>query len=548
MRLATTEQMRHLEQIAVDAGDTWAGLMEQAGWGVAQEALRLLGDARKRPVVVLVGPGNNGGDGLVAARHLHDAGASVSLYIWKRTWKPGQDANWQRCRERTLAEVLAADDESRSRLRDLLSRASLVIDALLGMGVTRPVTGELAEIVGVVDQLRRAAPKAGQSVYAILSIDMPTGVQSDSGAVLETAIRADTTVATGLPKRGLMLYPGRGYAGTVALAEIGIPSSSLETIMSTTISREDARALLPPRPEDAHKGTFGKVMVVAGSLNYPGAAALATGGASRVGAGLVTLATARSILGLSGRSADVTLLPLHEAPLGSIDAEAAEEILKNITGYQALLVGPGLGKEKPTTQFVKRLLGLEQPRKLSRVGFRVHNIETEKSDDHKKASQLPPMVLDADGLNILAEIDEWSEDMEHNRLILTPHPGEIKRLLGVEELDADLVQVATNAASAWGQVVVLKGATTVVAAPDGRNVVHAAGNAALATGGTGDVLSGMIAGLLAQGMTLFDAAVLGVYLHSAAGALLREELGDTGTLASDLLLCVPRAIKELKAR
>jgi NAD(P)H-hydrate epimerase len=253
------------------------------------------------------------------------------------------------------------------------------------------------------------------------------------------------------------------------------------------------------------------------------------------------------VLGLSGRSADVTLLPLHEAPLGAIDAEAAEEIFKNIAGYQALLVGPGLGKEKPTTQFVRRLLGLEQPRKLSRVGFRVHEVDMHKAEDHKKPSELPPVVLDADGLNILAEIDEWSDNLEHNRLILTPHPGEIKRLLGVEELEADMVQVATNAASTWGQVVVLKSATTVVAAPDGRSVVHAAGNAALATGGTGDVLSGMIAGLLAQGMALFDAAVLGVYLHGAAGTLLREELGDTGTLASDLLLRVPRAIKELKA-
>jgi NAD(P)H-hydrate epimerase len=545
MHLATTEQMRHLEQAAVDAGDTWAGLMEQAGWGVAQEALRLLGDARKRPVVVLVGPGNNGGDGLVAARHLHDAGASVSLYIWKRT-RDDKDANWQRCRERNMTEVVAADDDNRSHLRDLLSRANLVIDALLGMGVTRPVTGELAEVVGVVNQLRRAAPKAGQPACTILSVDMPTGIQSDSGAVMESAIRADITVATGLPKRGLMLYPGRSYAGVVALAEIGIPSSNLETIMSTTISNKDARSLLPPRPEDAHKGTFGKVMVVAGSLNYPGAAALSTGGASRVGAGLVTLATARSILGLSGRSADVTLLPLHESPPGAIGAEAAEEVFKNVTDYQALLVGPGLGKEKPTVQFVKRLLGLEQPRKLSRVGFRVQQLEAEK-EDLNKTSQLPPMVLDADGLNILAEIDEWSDSLDHDRLILTPHPGEIKRLLGVEQLDSDLVQVATDAASTWGQVVVLKGATTVVAAPDGRSVVHAAGNAALATGGTGDVLSGMIVGLLAQGMALFDAAVLGVYLHSAAGTLLREELGDTGTLASDLLLRVPRAIKELKA-
>lgn len=545
MHIVTTEQMRRLEQAAVDAGATWSDLMEQAGWGVAQEALRRLGEARGRQVLVLVGPGNNGGDGLVVARHLHDAGARVTLYIWRRA-NPERDPNWQRCRQRHLAEFLAAEDPDRTRLRGLLATSNLVVDALLGMGVSRPVTGELAMIVETVNAVcdERRATDSGQG--AVLSIDLPTGIHSDNGTVLEVALRADVTVATGLPKRGLMLYPGRVYAGEVAVVDIGIPPADLETIMSEMITREQARALLPARPPDAHKGTFGKVMVVAGSLRYPGAALLATASAGRVGAGLVTLAAARSILGVSGRAPEVTLLPLPEADWGTINATAADELFKNIEGYTALLIGPGLGREEPTSQFLQRLLGIERRRTRPRVGFRIQNNQDETKADSQHLPTLPATVIDADGLNLLSEIEDWPDHLSPGKVVLTPHPGEMKRLLKVEALAADTVQVATDAAGRWKQVVVLKGATTVVAAPDGRSVVHTGGNPALATAGTGDVLAGAITGLIAQGLDLFAGAVLGVYLHAAAGALVRDEFGDAGTLASDLLPYLPRAIKVLK--
>jgi NAD(P)H-hydrate epimerase len=269
-----------------------------------------------------------------------------------------------------------------------------------------------------------------------------------------------------------------------------------------------------------------------------------------VGAGLVTLATARSILVTSPRGPEVTLLPLHEASAGTIDAEAADTLLKNLDGYAALLVGPGLGREKPTGLFLRRLLGMEQPRRLSRVGFRVQelaeNAPGTATHPPEDSVALPPTVLDADALNLLSEVDDWAANLHAEQFVLTPHPGEMRRLLGVDELASDVVQVATDAAQKWQQVVVLKGDTTVIAAPDGRSAVLADGNPALATAGTGDVLAGAIAGLLAQGMPRYDAAVLGVYLHSAAGALLRDELGEAGTLASDLLIRLPRAIKELR--
>lgn len=576
--IVTTAPMRALEQATVDAGATWGGLMEQAGWGVAQVALRLLGGGRDRRVLVLVGPGNNGGDGLVVARHLHDAGAHVALYLWRRT-HPETDGNWQHCRRRGIVEQDAAADPQQTWLRSQVDQADLVVDALLGMGTTRPVTGTLAQIVEVVnatgrhgdmgaegqggrgaggqarahcmrppDPLPAGGPVSERSERPyppVLSIDLPTGINSDTGAVLGVAIRADLTVATGLIKRGLLLHPGRGYAGALAIADIGIPPTNLEAIMSELLTDERARALLPARPAEAHKGTFGKVMVVAGSLHYPGAAALACAGAARVGAGLVTLAAGRTVLGMGGRGPEVTLLPLPEGEWGAVGPNAVEELGKHMAGYAALLIGPGLGQADPTKQFIQRMLGLEQPKSRGRVGFLSGG--DQPATEGGKPLDLPPTVLDADGLNLLAAIEDWPEHLPKGRLIFTPHPGEMRRLLKVDELPDDLVDTTADAAQRWGQVLVLKGATTIIAGPDGRTLVHDGANPALATAGTGDVLAGAIAGLLAQGLAPFDAAALGVYLHAAAGARVRESLGDSGALASDLLLELPRAIKHLRS-
>jgi NAD(P)H-hydrate epimerase len=285
-------------------------------------------------------------------------------------------------------------------------------------------------------------------------------------------------------------------------------------------------------------------MVVAGSLLYPGAASLATAGAARVGAGVVTLATGRRALGGPGRLAEITLRPLPEADWGVLGEAAADELFKHLEGYSALLIGPGLGREEPTRGFLERLLGLDAPRQRGHIGFRIGT--SEEPHAGKPHAELPPAVIDADGLNVLSEIDGWWERLARGRLVLTPHPGEMKRLLKADELDEDYAKVAEEASKKWGQVVVLKGATTVVASPEGQTLLNDGGNAALATAGTGDVLAGAVAGLLAQGLAPFDAAALGVYLHSAAGRLVRDDLGDAGALASDLLPRLPLAIKALK--
>ena len=540
--------MRAIEQAAVDAGATWPGLMEQAGWGVAQIAMQVLGRTDGKRVLVLAGPGNNGGDGLVVARHLCDAGAYVTLYLWRRDTQA--DTNGQRCRERDIPEYAGSADPTRADLRRLLAEVDMVVDALIGAGISRAVEGELAEIVEQVNQEPRTKnqePNASVlgSRFSVLAVDLPTGIHSDTGARMGMALRADLTAATGLIKRGLLQYPGRIYAGEIRVVEIGLPPAHLEAIMSERIDAARARELLPRRPDNAHKGTFGKVLVVAGSLQYPGAAGLASAGAARVGAGLVTLAIGRSGLGGPGRLPEITLQLLPEADWNALGEGAADEALKHLDGYQALLVGPGIGREEPTRLFLERLLGLDSPRHRGHIGFRVA-ANAEKPAEGRARPELPPTVIDADALTLLSQIESWWERLPHGRCVLTPHPGEMKRLLAADELDADSVKLAEDAAKKWGQVVVLKGATTVVADLEGRSMVNDGGNAALATAGTGDVLAGAIAGLLAQGLAPFDAATLGVYLHSAAGRILREDLGDMGTIASDLLPRLPKAIKLLK--
>lgn len=549
MRIVTTQQMRQLEEATVAAGATWPGLMEQAGWGVAQEILRLRGLGPENHVLILVGPGNNGGDALVVARHLHDANLQVTLYIWRRN-QDQSDLNWERCRNRAIPTIFLSQDTHYAELRRLLSQATLVVDGMLGMGTTRLVSGELAEIIASVNALR-AERKPAQAPNEppqplIVSIDLPTGINSDTGQVLGSALRADLTIATGVAKQGLFFYPGTEYAGDLALAEIGVPPAQLEAVMSETLTTDLARKLLPARPEDSHKGTFGKALIVAGSLRYPGAASLASAAAARAGAGLVTLATGRSIIG-AGRIPEVTLLPLPEADFGTLGEAAAGKLLEDMKGYTSLLIGPGLGHEEPTALFFKRLLGLESSnKKRGRVGFRLGAEEEASALASNERPELPSLVIDADGLNILAQIENWHELLPEGRAVLTPHPGEMLRLLKSEDLGDDPIELARESAKRWGQILILKGSTTVIAAPDGRVVVHKQGNPALATAGTGDVLAGTIVALLAQKLAPFDAAVLGVYLHGAAGALVREEFGDMGAIASDLLPKLPKAAKALR--
>jgi len=542
MKIVTAAEMKAIEQGADAGGHSYAAMMEHAGRAVAEEALRLC--EAGSCVLILVGPGNNGGDGLVAARDLHDAGIAVSLYVWKR--KLEDDANYDQTQARRVPTAFAAADEGFETLRAALGETDLVVDALLGTGVARPIEGTLKDLLDVVrDELARQP-------VTVLAVDLPSGLNPDTGAVDPATLPADVTVTFAYPKRGFYQFPGAGVVGRVVIADIGILPALAADVPLELMTPEDVRARLPARPAHAHKTTFGRALVVAGSINYPGAAYLAAAAATRVGAGLVTLATARSLLAVvAGTLHAITYLPLPE-DLGAITPDALKLIGEWLPRYRALLVGPGLGTDPLTCELVRRLLGVERAESGRRhIGFRFG----EPPADESPELALPPTVVDADGLNALAAVNGWPARLSQElKLVLTPHAGEMARLtqsslgragLDAQTIEADRLETARRYAVEWGQVVVLKGAHTVVAGPDGRAMVSPFANPALATAGTGDVLAGAIVGLLTQGLSPFDAALCGVYFHAQAGERVRDEIGAAGPVADDLLPRLPAVIRAL---
>ena len=517
MKLVTVEQMMELER---KAGVPVPQLMENAGLAVAQEVWLLLGEVAEHAVLVLAGPGNNGGDGLVAARHLHDWGSKVNVYMLKPRDAEKDDV-YRQVVERDIPVKTAAQDKSFQALEEMLARAEVIIDGLLGTGRMRPIDGKLAEIMK-----RLAATRQRPLPPHILALDLPSGVDCDTGTVDPLCVPAEVTVALAHSKVGLHTLPAAQYCGRIEVVDIGIPPALSENLPYGLMTAAWARPLLPPRPPEANKGTFGKVLVVAGSTNYIGAAYLASVGAGRVGAGLVTLACARSIYPIMAtKLVESTFFPLPDVD-GLLTAEAAQSVLQALDqGYNALLVGCGLGQMAYVQAFILSLL----PR--------------------LKRETLRAVIIDADGLNALARKEHWWQELTVPAIV-TPHPGEMSRLTGlpIADIQADRLQTAVRQASAWGTTVVLKGAHTVVAAPDGRARVSPFANPALASGGTGDVLAGAIAGLVAQGLEPFDAAALAVYLHGRAGEKVRAELGNAGLLAGDLLPALPHVIRELSGR
>lgn len=548
MKVVTVAQMRAIEAASDAAGHTYAMMMERAGRAVAQ-ALMARRNVQKMRVLVLVGPGNNGGDGLVAARHLAQAGADVVCYL-ARPRDPQADPNYRALQERGVPCLLADEDPGSARLRKLASAAHVVIDALLGTGATPPLKGTIAGILQTVGEAIRERAKSQVPELArvggipnppvcnrpfVVAVDGPSGMDFDTGALDDLALRADLTVTFAYPKRGHFRFPAAAALGELLVADIGTDPALAADVDLEVVTPEMVRGWLPPRPPDAHKGTFGRALIVAGSANYTGAARLAGAAAVRAGAGLVTLALPASIHSAvaAGLTEATYLLLPHE--LGVLSEDAAEVLAEHTSQYDAMLLGPGLGREKETVEFVRALLGGIERRA---AGFLRTNERT------LQKVFLPPLVVDADGLNILAELPDWPSLLPP-QTVLTPHPGEMARLMKctVAEVQADRVEVARQKARQWGHVVVLKGAFTVVAAPDGRTVIEPFANPALATGGTGDVLAGTIVALRAQGLGPFEAAAAGAYLHGLAGELARSALGSAGVAAGDLPARLPEAWK-----
>lgn len=547
MRILSVSEMRAVELTSDMTGHTYAQMMALAGQAVARAILRRV-SVRGRRVLVLVGPGNNGGDGLVAARLLCEAEAHVTVYL-ARERDPAEDAVFRQVCEHGDARVLTAEaDCGLETLRHLTAQTHVIIDALLGTGATPPLRGTLAQIIESVQATLTATrrstlsslngvPKLPPARPYIVAVDGPSGLDFDTGEIAARALKAHLTVTFAAPKWGHLRFPGAGYVGELTVADIGIPENiDIPGDGPEMATMEDARAWLPPRPLDAHKGTFGKAMIVAGSVNYPGAAGLAAQAATRSGAGLTTLAAPGLIQpALIALSPETTHIPLPHS-MGMLDAQAATLLLEKIKGYTALLVGPGLNRNAETLAFMRRLLGLNSRKR--NPGF----IPLSDSEETASPPALSALVIDADGLNLLSEIEGWPQYLPEGT-VLTPHPGEMARLVG-ESAEADAMprwKLAREKAREWGQVVLLKSAFSVVAAPDGRAMILPFANPGLSSAGTGDVLAGVIVALRAQGLGAFEAAVAGAYVHGLAGEVARQSLGVVGMTASDVVSALPEA-------
>ena len=518
MKIVTVEEMRRLEEAcAAQSGISTDTLMENAGLAVAHRTRELVSDLTGTAVLVLVGPGNNGGDGLVAARHLQSWGARVTAYLVAQRRSP--DTKLVLAEDRGVMVERAWEDAHLERLGQRFAGARAVIDAVLGTGRARTLEGAIRDVM-----FKTAEARQRRHDLLLIALDLPTGLDADTGQADPATPTADVTLALGYPKVGHLRFPGAERVGRLETLDIGMPDALASDIPREMLTPEWVVSRLPQRPLNAHKGSFGRLLVVAGSRNYVGAAALAAGGAYRAGAGLVTIATPESIYPIvAGSALEATHLPLPESSPGQVAVVAADLVREHAPQYEALVVGCGMGQSAETRAFVERLLLADPP--LDK-----------------------PVILDADALNNLAQIARWHERLRC-RAVLTPHPGEMARLTGLStgDIQSKRWETAQEWAQRWGQVVALKGAFTVVASPTAGLAVSPFANPALASAGTGDVLAGAIGGLLAQGLSPFEAACCGVYLHAAAGEHVRVQVGDSGLLASDLLLWIAQAARALRS-
>jgi hydroxyethylthiazole kinase-like uncharacterized protein yjeF len=511
MKLAKAAEMRGLDSRAIEEyGIPGVVLMENAGRATVEAIGRWHGPLAGQMAAIVVGPGNNGGDGLVIARHLHQAGAQVEVLALVQPESFSGDAaiNWHIVQKLGVKVIQVLSEEEAGVCRGDLGRAALVVDAIFGTGLKRQVEGHFATMIELMNRSGRP----------IVAVDIPSGLDSDSGQPLGACVRADFTVTYGLAKVGQFIQPGAGYVGRLEVVDIGIPPKIVSEagIKTELLERGNLARLLPSRHSNSHKGTFGHLLVLAGSQGKTGAALLAAHGALRSGVGLVSLGVPQ----LLNPIFEASLMEAMTVPLASdyfLGSDDYAAIARAVQGKDALVLGPGLGTEPETVELVAQL-------------YRVVGV---------------PMVVDADALNGLgASLPVLGAQ---GARVLTPHPGEMARLTGLStrEIQADRGAVAAAYAKEKGAVVLLKGAATVIAAPDGRVAINPTGNPGMATGGMGDVLSGVIGALLAQGMAPWDAACLGAFVHGLAADRLARTRARGGYLASEVAAELAVAFEEI---
>lgn len=510
IKAATSQEMMDIDRTAIERyGIPGTELMERAGLACVDKINEIY---KLSNVYVLCGGGNNGGDGFVIARILHGEGRNVKVFLSVPASKLKGDAKINYVRAKKSGVEILPVKNFLTISSKIFTQNSIIIDALFGTGLSKDVRPPISDVIDKVNKL--SSP--------VLSVDIPSGISSDTGQVMGSAIKADHTVTFGIPKRGHLLYPGAEYTGSLSIADIGFPQKLLTSskIKVNLIQRSDALSLMPKRPKDSHKGRYGHVLIVAGSRGKTGAALMAAKACLRTGAGLVTIGIPGSLVDtFQRRVTEEMILPLPDKGNGTLSSSAAPVILKFLKKRGSVLaIGPGLSNDKEISELVCDLI----------------------------KGSAAPIVIDADGLNVMAGKTSILK-RSGAPVILTPHSGEMARLLygKVEDLQGDRINTAVSFAKKTKTYIVLKGAPTLTAIPSGDAFINSTGNPGMATAGTGDVLTGMISAFLAQGLSPKDASLLGVYMHGLAGDVAAAEKGEHSLIASDIIKAIPSAFRSI---
>jgi len=527
MKIVTSADMREIDRVTSERfGVPSLTLMENAGSSVAEFALSTYSSAKSFGVIC--GKGNNGGDGFVAARKLHEAGREVQLLLLAEPAELRGDAASNYEKLPLKAVIAKSSDDLKSGSARAVFRCDVLIDAILGTGFRPPVTGLYAEAIAKINAA--SAP--------VIAVDIPSGADADiMGQQTGAVARADAIVTFTAPRPAHIF--GGLTPGSTVIAPIGSPEEAIQSSLNlNVITPKEIAPLIGPRPRDSNKGMYGHVLVVGGSLGKTGAAAMAGFSALRVGAGLVTIAAPRSVLGvIAGYHPELMTEPLEETDSGSISAQALESFRQVAERKTVLAIGPGISRHAETAEFVRAVIQKSKPQKS-------------KAEASKAEVSKAPVVLDADGLNAFEGKTE-ALNGQARTLVLTPHPGEMARLTGLSTsaIQRDRLNIARTFAKEHELILVLKGDRTIIANPNGEAWVNTTGNPGMATGGTGDILTGMIAGMLAQDPRRdFEAVLAAVYLHGLAGDVARESLGEHSMVATDLLKTLPEALRRVRAR
>lgn len=514
MKAASSKEMQLIDKKAIsEYGIPGIVLMENAAIQVIKEIEAKYGDLTKKRVTVVAGKGNNGGDGLAIARHLINRGTKIIVYLLAEDSSIEGDALINlKIFKKMGGKIYDSSSFDLKAMETVISHSHIIIDAIFGTGLSTDVKGFYADVISLINS-------AGKP---IVSVDVPSGISADTGKVLGTAITAEMTVTFALPKVGLLIYPGAEYAGGLKIVDISIPGGmmEIESIQANLLTIEEMRGAVPERAADSHKGSFGHVGVIAGSVGKTGAAAMTSLASLKVGAGLVSLAVPSSLnQTLAQKLTEVMTFPLPEGKEGFLGNRAEEKIIEFLADKDVVAIGPGISTDKEAQELIRRL--------VKRISI--------------------PMVIDADGINAFVGYTDILKDIGVP-IILTPHPGEMARLLGINPSDVqdDRIGISRRFSTEYNIYLLLKGARTIIAEPSGAIYINPTGNPGMATGGTGDILTGIIAGLIAQRLDISSAVRFGVFLHGLAGDLAAKEKGEAGMIAGDLLDMIAEAIREIK--